>query len=527
MSIISVDSIGDLRNLSGVSSSVKQLSLKGYYRNNPGSGSGMFYRSTDVTSADNSGSIIVDQDGVRWKRVSCGSYSVCDFGAVGDFSTDDTLAFQNAHDALLLENPSRGGNVVVTTPPDAYRIGSLVFHPLISLVGEGDRLSNRLIMKDNATGPMITVLARNGNPNRTLTPLPVFSNMRLLGNRNNQTVTTHGIYVQITTDDPDYSASKRYRAIRIINMEVSSFNGKGVYVDGGREQFYASSLRCLFCAEQGLFMNGSNDPELNTLSIGSNDGVSLEFKAGSGFLCQNSNLFSPVVRTDPYAIALRDFNGGSLYGNVINDAVLVEGPNGGRNMPLSIVGNHFKPSATTLANPMVAQIVVDECTGVVIGNNNYEEQTTSGDRWTNIVQCLNSATCVLTYQGPPLSSGVRPFQTAITNDITLCNVIALTDNQESAMTKNLTMTRANNGTIMQFKNDLFGTANVGSFNVQSSGEIRLNGAGNGQSVTLGNGIWDGAPLKIGSMWMWENAGVLRIKTSQPTSATDGNAVSTV
>jgi hypothetical protein len=55
---------------------------------------GFFARSaTDVTSADNGGTIIVDGSGRRWLRLYTGAVNVKWFGAAGDGVTDDTAAF--------------------------------------------------------------------------------------------------------------------------------------------------------------------------------------------------------------------------------------------------------------------------------------------------------------------------------------------------------------------------------------------------------------------------------------------------
>jgi hypothetical protein len=57
--------------------------------------SGVFvYDSTDTTSSDNGGTIIVDSANRRWKRIYSGKISVKWFGAKGDGTTDDTAAFQ-------------------------------------------------------------------------------------------------------------------------------------------------------------------------------------------------------------------------------------------------------------------------------------------------------------------------------------------------------------------------------------------------------------------------------------------------
>ncbi|MET3372019.1 hypothetical protein ABIC89_001060 [Variovorax boronicumulans] len=60
---------------------------------------GSFYRDdADLVSADNGGTIIVDADGRRWKRLYDGDLMASWFGVVGDGIADDTAAIQAAFD---------------------------------------------------------------------------------------------------------------------------------------------------------------------------------------------------------------------------------------------------------------------------------------------------------------------------------------------------------------------------------------------------------------------------------------------
>lgn len=94
---------------------------------------GFFQRdSSDTTSADNGGTIIVDASDRRWKRLFDASVNVKWFGAKGDAVTDDTAALQAALDSL----PSVGGEVRV--PAGQYRItAGLVANKRVRLVGAG------------------------------------------------------------------------------------------------------------------------------------------------------------------------------------------------------------------------------------------------------------------------------------------------------------------------------------------------------------------------------------------------------
>ncbi|CAM2158927.1 Pectate lyase-like protein [Paraburkholderia tropica] len=81
--------------------------VTGYYAPHDGGGGPYVVDSSDTTSADNGGSIIVDELGRRWKLNTPPDWFVEQFGAKGDGATDDTAAIQAAIDAL----PARGGTV--------------------------------------------------------------------------------------------------------------------------------------------------------------------------------------------------------------------------------------------------------------------------------------------------------------------------------------------------------------------------------------------------------------------------------
>lgn len=80
---------------------VQTVSTAGYYAFNDGGGGVYKYDPTDTTSSDNGGTVIVANDGARWKlQIVNGEVSTAQFGAKFDGTTNDTTSIQNALNVL-------------------------------------------------------------------------------------------------------------------------------------------------------------------------------------------------------------------------------------------------------------------------------------------------------------------------------------------------------------------------------------------------------------------------------------------
>lgn len=116
--------------------------------------SGVFqYDETDVTSADNGGTIIVGTDGRRWKRVFNGDIHVSWFGATGDGVTDDSVAVLAAINFAQTEGPwtfPKGCRVVFDN--GTYILSqSYTYNPqLVSLVGNHTTLDFSALVSGTA-----------------------------------------------------------------------------------------------------------------------------------------------------------------------------------------------------------------------------------------------------------------------------------------------------------------------------------------------------------------------------------------
>jgi Pectate lyase superfamily protein len=84
----------------------RTVTIRGAVTPGDGGGGTWFYDSTDTTSSDNTGTVLVGADGKRWKRIYSGSVNLKWFGAVGDGVTDDTAAINALLTATTTGTPN-------------------------------------------------------------------------------------------------------------------------------------------------------------------------------------------------------------------------------------------------------------------------------------------------------------------------------------------------------------------------------------------------------------------------------------
>jgi len=136
-----VDSIEELKNL--LYSDYTRVFVTGYFSAGDGGGGHYRYDSSDVISADNLGSIIVADDGGRWKLIQTSPLSVKQFGARGNAVSDDQPAIQATIEAVIT---SGGGTVYF--PGSGYFIGSPV---VLNYSSNPNRFSGKIHLKGDSS----------------------------------------------------------------------------------------------------------------------------------------------------------------------------------------------------------------------------------------------------------------------------------------------------------------------------------------------------------------------------------------
>lgn len=129
----------------------------------PGIAGFFYYDSTDTSSADNGGTIVVSNNGKRWKRLFDGAINVKWFGAKGDWNgttgTDDTAAIQSVYDYLKLQAPiNRRGAGKIYVPRGRYLCnGTVTMSSALTVIWEGDGPEASQIIRTVDTGNLFNI----------------------------------------------------------------------------------------------------------------------------------------------------------------------------------------------------------------------------------------------------------------------------------------------------------------------------------------------------------------------------------
>lgn len=181
-------------------------------------------------------------------------FSVKDFGAVGDNSTNDTAAIQAAINAASLVNGT------VFFPIGIYRTGPLTIgtagsYGSCNIVGETLGASYAsynyagavLVLENSSNDNLFTIAASNSGD---VGPAPVlFQDIWMRGNRSNQSGTSYG--VRFT---PHTATSNKQRSGFFKRVRIGEFRSGGVYVGTLRNAGVAEQLVCL---DHGVSGSGS------------------------------------------------------------------------------------------------------------------------------------------------------------------------------------------------------------------------------------------------------------------------------
>ena len=276
-----------------------------------------YYDSTDTTSADNNGTILVTSSGKRLKTKILTTITPENFGATGDGTTNDTIAIQNAVDYLY--SLERKGTLKFSAK--VYKCREVEFKQRIDFIGEAGTILRFYPSGDNsvdATRYVVKSTGAYGLIDNIIIDGFISSGVYAVGNGlfitpdsegglerkiNNVRIEKFAGYKSGTIVGGSYGVNKNYAREDISDGSGSHLliGGNGVVVDAVNYSswnltFTNSNIQIL----DGDGFNGGTitDSKLNNLYIGQcvNRGFVLEKDNknchGSGikvFLCRNLN----------------------------------------------------------------------------------------------------------------------------------------------------------------------------------------------------------------------------------------------
>lgn len=225
-----------------------------------GDGGGLFrLDTTDTTSADNGGTIIVDAAGNRWKRQFTGPLNVRWFGARGDGTTNDTAAVQATIDAVVAI-----GSGVVYFPRGTYDCATLTWKTGVWGLGDGGFLVSTIRLRNGTNADLIlgqnAVALWPGSTDGGLSNYG-FTGLTLNGNRTNNTT---GNTLRI------FGRAPRFRDFYVTESpEVGIWHRWGTpatnYPFGGEAIF--SNVYVYNTGKEGIYFEGPNDSQFTDVFV--------------------------------------------------------------------------------------------------------------------------------------------------------------------------------------------------------------------------------------------------------------------
>jgi len=187
--------------------------IPSYYCSDKGKEGFFYYDATDNTSVDNTGTIIVDAGGHRYKRIISNFIDVQWFGAIGDGTTNSTAAINAAIDFATTGNTL---SKIVRIPQGTFLVDSIKIRNC-SIIGDNGRTTIQARVS-SASGLFVLV----DTPAQKIT----IANLKLVGNASNTNQHCFNI-TAIPQTSPSYTGGLWDSKFQ--NLDISGFKGHGFH----------------------------------------------------------------------------------------------------------------------------------------------------------------------------------------------------------------------------------------------------------------------------------------------------------
>lgn len=487
--------------------SAKSVYVTGYSASAaPSAIAGEFVRDDiDVSSADDAGTIIVASTGKRWKRVFSGPIDAAWFTGFDATGVTDSSAAVAAAIAAL---PTGGGTVII--PRGTPRFNVTITKQGVTLKGPGMGRDRSWGSGANYVRPWTDASPCIQVGNGALVTGVSIEDMTVYG----ATTGTIGIYwaegafrcdmrnvsvYEFTTNNIKYKGGATFPCSLIFGYNIVSQStvagNDGVLIDGN----VATYTSAIYLIGAHLSVNGAGS---HAIAVDSCDSVFL-----SNVYVDAADLKGVVMRKTG-ALVPRILANGFTLDSDLNTDVLLEVYNTSTRPADFIRGRwtldgKMKNSAATTVGPFTGSSALEYTPlvyGPMIDGNLTFPDATASDYYTDLTAAIFGSG----------ASGARNLNLLGRRvDLTpgAANVVRVNSPSGSA-TASLNLLDQVNG--------------LSTFVNNAAGEAQVFSSGSGKAVRLGDGTWNGQPLRFGSFHAWfDTFSMMRMHTGAPSSATDG------
>lgn len=193
-------------------------------------------------------------------------FNVAGYGAVGDGTTDDTDAIQDAIDAAFAAG---GGEVIL---------------PVGVFVCDGITMKTNVTLKGGGQGSVIKHAAASANHLIELATDATACSLRdfaIDGNRSNQSATVNAIHFDNTAGSSSLLAGHHISGIQIENVK-----GTGIWLGEYIRESIIENCRTYFCDQYGMLLSAS-DSIVSNIICGQSGGHGIYIFAADGVMVSN------------------------------------------------------------------------------------------------------------------------------------------------------------------------------------------------------------------------------------------------